>query len=161
MNTQPASTTLTDALRTALSGITVANGYRLDLASTIHVGMRQINELEAPCLVLTPGNEAPGEQAGQNGHVEIQYSVSGYLNRTDETVSYYTADPDAEFALIDAIIADVRDAIEGGVCALTDEALAVAYQGARRMFHEAGGELCGAELRYLITTPWIDYLPGQ
>ena len=161
MNTQPAATTLTDALKTVLATVTKANGYRLGLAGTVHVGLRQANELEAPCIVLMPGDEVPGEQSGTNGHVEIQYTVAGWLDRMDTTLDYYLTDPDAEFALVDAVIADLRDAIEGTGCVLTDEALSVSYQGARRQFHDGAGLLCGAELRYLITTPWVDYIPGQ
>lgn len=159
--TIPARTTLTAAIETALEGITIALGARTDIGALVHVGLRQANEHEMPCCVLTPGQETPAPTAGHNGHVQIAYTVSGYLDRTAETAAEYVADPSAEFALVDAIIADIRDAIEGTGCVLSAESDGVLYQGATPLYHEDAGKACGAEARYLITTPYVDSIPGQ
>lgn len=155
------TTTLTAALRNLLNDIDTANGYRTDIGGFISVGMRDPNLNELPCCILTPAQEIPDPAAGPNGYVQIAYTVSGFVNRRDTTVHTDTNEPCAEYAIIDAIIADIRDAIEGKVCELNAVSSNLQYQGAVRHWHESGGEACGAEVRYLITTQIIDYIPGQ
>ena len=157
----PARTILTDALETALKGITPDDGARTNIGRLVAVGEYQVNDTEIPCCVLLPGAETPAPNAGINGHVTVAYSVSGFLHRRESVASEYTTDPHAEFALIDAVIADIRDAIEGAWCALSEKAETLVYVGAETHYHQEGGEKCGATVRYLITTPYVDYIPGQ
>lgn len=157
----PPRTTLTAAIQTALGAITQEDGARTNIGRLVYVGAHPVNDNELPCCVLTPGQETLAPDAGPLGHVAVAYTVSGYVNRRDSKAEEYTADPCAEFALVDAIIADVRDAIEGTGCVLASEAYSVVYQGAVPHYHEDGGEACGASLSYQITTPYIDFIPGQ
>lgn len=160
--TIPARTTLTVAIVSLLEDITPDAGARTNIGRYVPVGAESVNATDLPCCALSPGQETPAPDAGPNGHVQIAYTVIGYLNRRDTQAAEHTADPDAEFALVDAIIADIRDAIEGpSGCVLSTESDGLLYQGATPLYHALGGEACGAELRYLITTPFIDYIPGQ
>lgn len=53
----PPRSAVTDALIGALESALQSSGYHLDLGANVIVGLRQINEVEAPCVVLTPGRE--------------------------------------------------------------------------------------------------------
>jgi len=156
----PARTTLTDALKTQLESVLRDNGSRLDLGQTVLIGRMRGNELETPCILLMPGTEAPAPDSHYLGHVQIDYTVSGYVNRLNEVATEYTADPHADWALVDAIIADLRAAVEDW-CDLSTYADGIQYQGAQPFYEEQAGELVGAELRYVITTPYTEYMPGN
>lgn len=158
----PAETTLIAAIETALGGIIKAAGYRTDIGYTVLVDdNRRATDEECPCCILAPGNDSPGPLAGPNGHVTISFAVGGYLNRTKATEDFYTADQSAEFALIEAIIRDIRDALEGTGCALSSVSSTVQYIGSARYYHQEGGSTCGATVNYEITTPHVDFIPGQ
>lgn len=156
------STTLIAALKTAVESITIANGFRTDIGYKVLIdSARRASDNEVPCVLLAPGSEVLSENAGMRGHVDIQVSIGGYLDRKVATITEYTADPSAEFAIIDAVIADIRQAIEGTWCALSLVGQAIQYSGAQRLFHEEGGRSCGAEVTYIVTTPYIDFIPGN
>ena len=157
----PARTTLTDSLVTQLKRITVVDGARTDIGKQVFIGQHPVNDNELPCCTLTPAAELPGADSRLNGDVQISYSVTGYLNRRETSVDYYPPGPGPEYVLIDAIVADIRDRIESEACAYSSAVSALVYQGATPLYHEDGGDACGAEVRYLITTPIVDYIPGQ
>jgi hypothetical protein len=129
-----ARTTLTAAIAARLA----ADG------ATVYIGRKRSNELEAPCIILVPGDEVPKSNEPL-GNVEISYSIAAYRKRSEET--------DEEYIVIDSAIGDIRAAVEA--CGLP--AYWVAYDGARPIYSEEGGDLIGAELRYSISTPYTQY----
>jgi len=133
-----ARTTLTAAIAARL-----ATGWG---ASSVFVGVGQANELEAPCVILTPGDETPKSREPL-GNVEIQYSIAGYRSRL--TVG------GEEYTIIDDIIDDIRAAVEA--CG-TLPVYSITYSGASPIYSEAGGDIVGAELRYSISTPYVQNL---
>ena len=154
-------TVVTDALLIVVAGIMQSAGYRTSIGENVYVARENVEDAEMPCCVIIPGRDTPAEDAGPNGHVVMQYQVAGFVNLRESLVPEHTNDPGAEFAIVDAIIADLRQAIEGDGCALLDVAESVAYIDAQPIYHMRGGEVCGATLNYVIGTPHIDYLPGQ
>lgn len=156
----PDQTTLTGAIVDLLEAIRRDNDYLTNLGQNVLVGLNA-NPSEAPCVVLSPEQETLADRGGIMGHVDISYAIAAFLNSRDEVVPEYTANPAAPFALIDAAIQDIRTAIEGSVCTLCSVSHSVQYLGANRIFPQSAGENCGAILRYSITTPFRDYMPGQ
>lgn len=152
---------LTGSIVEILSAIMQMDGWRTAIGENVFVGLSNIEEQEMPCCLVLPGADTPAEDAGPNGHVVVRYQIAGFLNRRDSIVPALTDNPGDEYAQIDAVIADIREAIEGDGCALTDTAESVAYAGATPLYQQRGGEACGATLEYLITTTFIDYMPGQ
>lgn len=152
--TMSARTDLTYALRTALAGIGQDSGFNTWIGRLVHVGMRQANETETPCCVLTPGTETPVDNAEPGGSTTIEYSISGFVNRLETAIAGAPGDPHDEYAIVDAMIEDIRLAIEGdglSPCPINDARM-VQYLGAEPIYHEAGGEFCGAVVRYGIVT---------
>lgn len=156
--TVPAQTSLTAALKDALSGIIRSNGSRTNIGENVYIGNESVQDLDVPCCVLLPGEENPAENSGLKGHVDIQYSIDAYVNRLDTTADDYIADPSEEFAIIDALIADIRDTVENTQCSLFGVADTIIFQRAIRYFHTSGGEISGASVRYVITTPYRDFI---
>lgn len=151
-------TTLTENIRSSIAQIDVANGYATKVGTSVLVGQRQANETETPCIVLTPGAEAPADNTGASGSVVIDYTISAYSNRLETPIADMTDDPYAEHAVVDAMLADIRKAVEGDGQTLcpVGGARSIAYAGADPVYHEGGGEICGVTVRYNIATPMTD-----
>jgi len=149
-----ARTKLTYNLRRALQGINRDDGYETWIGRKTLVGQNRTNDTEPPCAVLTPGSEVRTEQSNPNGSVTIEYTVSAYSNRLETPIPGAPGDPHDEYAIVDAMLADIRQAIEGdgaGPCPI-EGARNLQYEGAEPIYHESGGEYCGVAARYAIST---------
>lgn len=140
-------TPITEAIAAALAQTILDNGAATDIGRAVYIAQQFTNEHETPCAIVTPGNETPPDDSGPNAHVYIGYTLTAYVNRHSVPVP--------EHELVDNIIDDIRNTIEGDACTFDEVADNVQYLGARPIYHEAGAEFSGAELRYMITTPHI------
>lgn len=141
-------TIVTAQIVTALGGISVANGYETNIGQLVFVRTNITNELEAPCAIVNPGTDSSAPSAGTLGNITIRYSIAGYMDRLEQII------PTAEYAIVDAIMSDIRDAIESAPCLLNGAAESIVYAGATPIYHEAAGKMLGASVSYLITTPY-------
>lgn len=143
-------TQITAQLKTLLEGVTQANGSHTDVGESVLVNQRISNEDEAPCVVLMEGDENGQEEAAGLVQTSIGYTVSAYVNRLETLIGGYSAEPAAEWVIKGALIQDLREKLEPRWCPLSAFNATLTYEGASREAHDAAGELCGVELRYLV-----------
>lgn len=143
-------TKVTARLKGLLEGINQAGGKHTDIGENVMVNQRVSNEAEAPCVVLMEGDETGQEESAGLVQTSISYTVSAYVNRLETVIGAYEAAPSAEWVIKGALIQDIREALEPQWCPLSGLGATLTYEGASREAHDAGGELCGVELRYRV-----------
>lgn len=140
-------TQITGRIKTMLGQISVAGGYRTDIGSTVNVGLLRGNPDEVPSIFVIPGSESGAEKYGES-LTEAKYSIVGAINRNETTVDY--TESSAEWAIIDAMIADIRQIMEGRDATLEGLTQGISYQGATPQYHEEAKEIVSAEVNYLV-----------
>lgn len=144
----PARTTITAGLGIVLRAVTALNGYRTNIGETVIIGgERKANPDELPCCILAPGDEVRATNGDPNGSAVITYSVSAFVNRRDAEAS----EDRLEWESIDAMLADIRQALEGP-CLGIDGLASINYQGAQPIYSGGISEPCGIVVRYSVTT---------
>jgi len=142
-------TAVTAAVKDRLELIRTDGGYRTDVGNLVHVAQLRGTPAEAPCIYLLPETERADKQYGA-AQRERSYSITCIVNRRDTVVHGYTANPAAEWVIVDALIADVCQAMEAAGAFSGTLVEHVQYERAEPMYHEEGGELTGVRLSYSI-----------
>lgn len=122
---------------------------RTGIGLNVSIGLSQLNAPEVPSVTLTPGADRAVQGYG-NSLTETEYAITAFVNRKEARYAAYTADPGAGWALVDAMIADIRQVLETPDADLEDLIELISYEGTRPAYSEEGGEIIGAELRYNI-----------
>lgn len=140
-------TALTRTLVAGLQTILIDGGSRTNIGASVFIGTIQPAEADAPCCVLIPGEETrsptPPDTAPK-GAPQILYTISAFDLPDGEHQPYEQ---------IDAMLADIRDVVEGAGRPMATAARTIFYESAQPIYPEAGGRLCGVEVRYRITLP--------
>lgn len=142
-------TAVTEAVVLRLALIRLSNGYRTDVGKDVRVATLRGTPTDVPCTYLLPTTEVGAKQYGV-GQRERTYKITCVLNRRDTAISGYTESPTAEWVIVDAIIADVCEALESAGSFSSSLVEQVTYEGASPAYHEEGGELTGVSLTYSI-----------
>lgn len=122
---------------------------RTGVGVNVRVGLRTVAAMAAPCVVLTPGPDRSVPGYG-NSLTETEYAVTAYVNRKESRYADYIADPAAEWALVDAMIADIRGLMETSDATLAALVEHIGYRSGTPAYSEDGGEIIGAEIRYSV-----------
>ena len=142
-------TAVTEAIRDRLKLITLDNGYRTNIGRNVHVGKPHGTPTDVPCLFLLPTRELEAKQYGV-AHRERTYAITGFARARETVISGHGAGFADEWIVIDAIIADVCEALEAGA-AFSDALIEhLAYDGAEPAYGEDGGDVTGVELNYAV-----------
>lgn len=142
-------TQITSRIKAMLETLTRDNGYRTWIGRKVHVGLLRGAPGDAPCLYVLPGIERSAKQYG-TAQTETEYKIAAFVNRLDTVVDGFTADPHAEWAIIDAMIADIREVMETRDATMHALIESITYEGSKPSYHEEGGELTGVEAAYSV-----------
>ena len=147
--TYPRATALTAAVKARIELITVANGYRTEIGRRVHVGVLRGTPTDTPCSYLLPAAELGAVQYGV-AQRERTYTVTSMINGRDTAIDCYPPDPGAEWVIVDAVNADLCEAIEAAGAFDSSLVEHVTYEGSKPAYSEEGGELIGVKATYSI-----------
>lgn len=142
-------TAVTDAVKQLLESVLPANGFRTDVGQNVHVAQLRGTPTDLPCIYLVPEKELGARQYGI-GQREKTYKITCVVDRQQTSVAGYIADPTAEWAIVDALIADVCEALEAPGAFNSSLVENITYEGAQPGYHETGGVATGVSLTYSI-----------
>jgi len=142
-------TRITGRVKEMLETITRVGGYRTQIGEHVHVGVSAGEAEQVPSIWLTPGTDRGTVEYG-NALNESEYEILAAVNSRDTLIDGYVADPSAQWVIVDALIADVRQCMETPDATLNSLIERLRYESAEPAYREDGGELCGARIRYTI-----------
>jgi len=123
--------TVLQALKTALEGITIANGYETDMGKTVERGLRvPLEEDELPAIVIVEGEEDVASEPFAKNTCYLQVEIHGYVTFTDSDEGNWSAIGNKQIADIVKLIGLNQNL--GG--------LAIDMQPAKRMNYEPESE---------------------
>ena len=142
-------TQITARIRTRLATITQDNGYRTWIGRKVNIGLLRGTPGDAPCIYVLPGIERGARQYGI-AQTETDYKIAAFCNRLEVAIDGFASDPHAEWAIIDAMIADIREVMETRDDTLQALIENITYEGSKPAYHEDGGELTAVETTYSV-----------
>lgn len=128
-------------LAARIAGITVANGYRTDIGSTVFAGRRRLDDSHMPCAVIVEGEDTPTAQQPGKVRIEARYAVEGVA----------ACDPDDPNDVGRAIVADIKQAIWGGDITFGRRVVSIDYRGRTIAPREDGAAMVSAAVEFSLS----------
>lgn len=142
-------TTITEAVKARLELINRDGGYSTEIGRKVFVAELRGTPTDVPCIYLLPARTIGSRQYGV-GQRERTYTITCVVNRKEVTIDDYPTAPYSDYAIIDAMIADVTIVIESAGAFDNSLVENVTYEGDEPVFSDDGGALVGVQITYSI-----------